>query len=136
MNPAVAKVKLDFRILPNMKSDKQLVKLQDHLKAKGFGDIQVVYRDHIDPSAISMTGRVVRACMKGSTDVYGREPDVWPWSPGASANGFFNEVVGVPSISGPGVSYDGSNYHAPNENIRLTDFVGGAKHVAAMIGRF
>jgi len=38
----------------------------------------------------------------------------------------------VPSISGPGVSYDGSNFHAPNENIRLTDFVGGAKHMAAM----
>lgn len=136
VNPAVAKVKLDFRILPNMKSDKQLVKLKDHLKAKGFSDIEVVYKDHLDPSAISMNAGVVKACLKGSVDVYGREADVWPWSPGASANGFFNEVVGVPSISGPGVSYDGSNYHAPNENIRLSDFVGGAKHMAAMIGRF
>ena len=70
--------------------------------------------------------------IKGAVDAYGREPEVWPWSAGASANGFFNEVVGVPSISGPGVSYDGSNYHAPNENIRIVDFVGGAKHAAAM----
>ena len=136
VNPAVATAKVDFRILPNMKSDKQLVKLKDHLKAKGFSDIEVIYKDHLDPSAISMNARVVKACLKGGADVYGREPDVWPWSPGASANGFFNEVVGVPSISGPGVSYDGSNYHAPNENIRLPDFVGGAKHVAAMMGRF
>jgi succinyl-diaminopimelate desuccinylase len=79
---------------------------------------------------------VVKAAIKGSLDAYGREPEVWPWSPGASANRFFNEVVGAPSISGPGVSYDGSNYHAPNENIRLVDFVGGAKHMAAMLARF
>ncbi len=136
VNPAVAKVKLDFRILPNMKAEKQLVKLQDHLKAKGFEDIQVIYKDHLDPSAISMNARVVKAAVKAAVDVYGREPDVWPWSAGASANGFFNEVVGVPSVSGPGVSYDGSNYHAPNENIRLSDFVSGAKHMAAMMGCF
>jgi acetylornithine deacetylase/succinyl-diaminopimelate desuccinylase-like protein len=41
----------------------------------------------------------------------------------------------VPSISGPGVGYDGSNYHAPNENIKLTDFVSGTKHMAAMFAR-
>src|SRR5438445_406525 len=76
--------------------------------------------------------RCVKAAIKGSIDAYGREPEIWPWSSGASAHGFFKEVVGVPSISGPGVSYDGSNFHAPNKNIRLTDFVGGAKHMAAM----
>ena len=87
-------------------------------------------------SAIPVTAKVVKAAVKGAVEAFGREPEVWPWSAGASAHGFFNEIVGVPSISGPGVSYDGSNYHAPNENIRLTDFVGGAKHMAAMIGKF
>src|SRR2546426_464619 len=86
-------------------------------------------------AAISLSARVVKAAIKGSVDAYGREPEVWPWSAGASAHGFFNEVVGVPSISGPGVSYDGSNYHAPNEHFRMEDFVGGAKHMAAMMAR-
>lgn len=136
VNPAVARAKVDFRLVPNMKVEKQLQKLKEHMKSKGFEDIQLEYADSLEASAISMNARVVKAAVKGSVVAIGREPEIWPWSPGASANGFFNEIVGVPSISGPGVSYDGSNYHAPNENIRLSDFVMGAKHMAAMMGRF
>ena len=136
VNPAVAKVKIDFRLVPSMKKEPQLARLREHMRAKGFDDIELVPADEtLESAAISLSARVVKAAIKGSVDAYGREPEVWPWSPGASAHGYFNEVVGVPSISGPGVSYDGSNFHAPNENIRLTDFVGGAKHMAAMFGR-
>jgi len=136
VNPAVAKAKIDFRLVPNMKKEKQLEKLRAHMKARGLEDIELVpAAETLEAAAISLSARVVKAAIKGSVDAYGREPEVWPWSPGASTHGFFNEVVGVPSISGPGVSYDGSNYHAPNENIRLTDFVGGTKHMAAMFAR-
>src|SRR6266705_3448862 len=90
---------------------------------------------YIEQGTKTVNPAVVKAAIKGSVDAYGREPEVWPWSIGASAHGFFNEVVGVPSISGPGVSYDGSNYHAPNEHFRIEDFVGGAKHMAAMMSR-
>ena len=136
VNPAVAKAKIDFRLVPNMKQAKQFAKLRDHLIAKGFGDIELVpAKEALEAAAIPLSARVVKAAIKGSVDAYGREPEVWPWSAGASAHGFFNEVVGVPSISGPGVSYDGSNYHAPNEHFRMADFVGGSKHMAAMFAR-
>src|SRR5205823_1323416 len=136
VNPAVARAKIDFRLVPNMKKERQLEKLRAHMKAKGFEDIELLPApEKLEAAAISLNARVVKAAIKGSVDAYGREPEVWPWSAGASAHGFFNEVVGVPSISGPGVSYDGSNYHAPNENIRLTDFIGGSKHMAAMFAR-
>src|SRR5437667_63573 len=136
VNPAVAKAKIDFRLVPNMKQEAQLTKLREHLTSKGFGDIELSpAKESLESAAISLSARVVKAAIKGSVDAYGREPEVWPWSPGASAHGFFNKVVGVPSISGPGVSYDGSNYHAPNEHFRLPDFVGGAKHMAAMFAR-
>ncbi len=137
VNPAVAKAKIDFRLVPNMKQERQLAKLREHLTSKGFGDIELSpAKEALEAASISMSARVVKAAIKGSVDAYGREPEVWPWSAGASAHGFFNEVVGVPSISGPGVSYDGSNLHAPNEHFRIADFIGGAKHMAAMIGRF
>jgi acetylornithine deacetylase/succinyl-diaminopimelate desuccinylase-like protein len=136
VNPAVARVKIDFRLVANMKKEKQLAKLRDHLKAKGFEDIELLPApENLEAAAISLSARVVKAAIKGAVDAFGREPEVWPWSPGASAHGFFNDVVGVPSISGPGVGYDGSNYHAPNENIKLTDFVSGTKHMAAMFAR-
>src|SRR5439155_12558867 len=102
-----------------MKKEKQLSKNRNHLKSKCIEDIELrAAPENLEAAAISLAARVVKAAIKGSVDAYGREPEVWPWSAGASAHGFFNEVVGVPSISGPGVAYDGSNYHAPNENIR------------------
>src|SRR3989454_232076 len=136
VNPAVAKAKIDFRLVPNMKQEKQFAKLRDHLIAKGFGDIELSpAKEALEAAAISLSARVVKAAIKGSVDAYGREPEVWPWSAGASAHGFFNEVVGVPSISGPGVSYDGGNYHSPTEHCRVEACVRGSKHMAAMFAR-
>jgi len=136
VNPAVATVKLDFRTLPGMKAMDQSEKLKAFLTAKGFGDIDVHFHDKIDASATPYDSRIAKACLKAAKEVYGRPPDTWPWSLGASANGFFNEVVGVPAVSGPGVSYEASGYHAPNEHIRLADFTNGAKYFAALMARF
>ena len=137
VNPAVASVKIDFRLVPGMRIESQLKKLQEHLLAEGFDDVEVIsHHEQLQPSAISANERVARAAIDGGRDAFGKNPDVWPWSAGASANAFFNDVLGVPSLMGPGVSYDGSNYHAPNENIRLSDFRMGARHMAAMMGRF
>lgn len=137
VNPAVARVKLDFRLVPGMRIEAQLEKLRIYLRSEGFDDVEVVpHKESLQPSAISLKERVVRAAIDGARDAFGKDPEVWPWSAGASANAFFNDELGVPSLFGPGVSYDGSNYHAPNENIRLTDFRLGARHAAAMFGRF
>ncbi len=137
VNPAVARAKVDFRLVPGMRIEPQLQKLRDYLHAEGFDDVEIVpHKEQLQPSAIAMGEPVVRAAIEGARDAFGKDPEVWPWSPGASANGFFNDVMGVPSLMGPGVSYDGSNYHAPNENIRISDFRTGARHVAAMIGHF
>src|SRR2546428_72108 len=106
VNPAVASAKVDLRVLPGMKTSKQLAVLKRHLKAKGFGDIDVHFHDALEASATPYDARIAQACIVAAKDVYRRPPAVWPWSLGASATGFFNEIVGVPSVSGPGVSYE------------------------------
>ncbi|HKZ48395.1 MAG TPA: M20/M25/M40 family metallo-hydrolase [Thermoplasmata archaeon] len=136
VNPAVASAKVDFRLLPGMKAMGQLEKLKAFLAVAGFADIDVHYHDHIEASATPYDTRIAQACIRAGKDAYGRPPTVWPWSLGASANGFFNEIVGVPAVSGPGVSYEASGYHAPNEHIRLADFANGAKYFAALMARF
>ena len=136
VNPAVATAKIDFRVLPGMKTSKQLAVLKRHLKAKGFGDIDVHFHDALEASATPYDTRIAKAAIASAKDVYHRPPAVWPWSLGASATGFFNEIVGVPSISGPGVSYEASGYHAPNEHIRIEDFRHGAKYFAALMEKF
>lgn len=136
VNPAEARAKIDFRLVPGQKADVALQKVKKHLKSKGFRDIGVINLDSLEASATSIDARISRAVIEAAKDAYGMGPDVWPWSQGASAHYFFNEIVHVPSVSGPGVGYDGSNYHAPNEHIRIRDFLNASKHFAAMMARF
>ncbi len=42
------------------------------------------------------------------------------------------EVLGVPMASA-GISHPDGRAHAPDENIRISDFISGTKHVAAII---
>jgi len=47
----------------------------------------------------------------------------------------FADTLGLPTAD-CGVGYPESRIHAPDENIRLADFVRGAQHVAAILERF
>lgn len=40
--------------------------------------------------------------------------------------------IGIPAVSF-GIAHAGSNFHGPDENIRLDDFILGIKHVAATL---
>ena len=42
---------------------------------------------------------------------------------------------GIPTI-GSGVGYAHSNVHAPNENIRIADYIDGIKHIAMVMHLF
>jgi acetylornithine deacetylase/succinyl-diaminopimelate desuccinylase-like protein len=44
-------------------------------------------------------------------------------------------AAGIPTI-GSGVGYAHSNNHAPNENIRIDDYVHGMKHIATVLHLF
>jgi acetylornithine deacetylase/succinyl-diaminopimelate desuccinylase-like protein len=47
----------------------------------------------------------------------------------------FVEDLGIPTI-GAGVGYYDSREHAPNENIRVDDFLLGVEHIARVIEGF
>jgi acetylornithine deacetylase/succinyl-diaminopimelate desuccinylase-like protein len=41
----------------------------------------------------------------------------------------------IPAVS-TGIGYAHSNTHAPNENIRIEDFIQGIKHIASIVHEF
>jgi acetylornithine deacetylase/succinyl-diaminopimelate desuccinylase-like protein len=43
---------------------------------------------------------------------------------------------GLPVVNGAGVGYDGSRVHAPDENIRLKDFLLNIKLIAVLLAEF
>src|SRR2546422_986467 len=132
VNPAVAHAKLDLRLLPGQRPDAIFDKLVAHLRNKGFGDVTVEKHSTFEPASSSIRERLPQAILAAVREVYGQEPLVYPWSAGSSTTWFFTRV-GTPSPHGPGVGYDGSRAHAPNENIRLEDARRSMKATAATI---
>jgi len=132
VNPAVAHAKLDFRLLPGQRPDAVFDKLVAHLRAKGFGDVKVEKHSTFEPASSSIHERIAQAILAGTREVYGVGPLVYPWSAGSSTTWYFTRL-GTPAPHPPGVGYDGSRYHAPNEHIRLEDARRSMKAAAGMI---
>jgi acetylornithine deacetylase/succinyl-diaminopimelate desuccinylase-like protein len=133
--PALAVGKLDFRLVPNQDPDDILQKLKQYLQRKGFGDIQVRTLEAERPARTPLDHPFVDVVQEAAREVYGQEPVLIPSMSGTGPIYPFVKTLGLP-VADCGISYPESLTHAPNENIRLPDFVQGAKHVAAVLEAF
>lgn len=132
--PARAVAKLDFRLVPDQDPYDILEKLRRHLQEEGFGDVEVralaqerPARTPIDHPFVALVCRVLK-------EAYGREPAVVPSMAGTGPLYPFVRL-GLP-VADFGVGYPGSRIHAPDEHIRIEDFLRGAKAVARLLEAF
>jgi len=134
--PGMAVARLDFRLVPDLSPALVISLLRAHLDARGFHDIEVNEIGSAPFVKSSTQSTVARAAIDCATEVYGASPIVYPLDP---ASGPIGAVCGVNLPPTPlvsfGVSYAGSNPHAPDENIRLGDFVQGIKYFGRLIHR-
>jgi len=133
--PSQAVAKLDFRLVPNQRPDDIFQKLRAHLAQHGFADIEVRQLGAEHPARTPVDSTLARVVQQTVKEIYGRDPIV---SPLMAATGPMHELTaqfGIPTV-GTGAGYAHSNGHAPNENIRLDDFVQHIKHVALIFERF
>jgi len=133
--PSRAVAKLDFRLVPNQRPDDILQKLRAHLARHGFADIEVRLLGAEHPARTPVDSVLARVVQETVREIYGRDPIV---SPLMAATGPMYELTaqfGIPTV-GTGAGYAHSNSHAPNENIRLDDFVQHIKHIALIFERF
>jgi acetylornithine deacetylase/succinyl-diaminopimelate desuccinylase-like protein len=135
INPAFAKVKLDFRLLPGQRPAEVLESLKEHLRSRGFEDVRVECLGSFEPAATPLSSRIGQSLLAACEEVYDREPNIFPWSAGSSSTWYYTSV-GTPSAAAPGVGYTGSKVHAPNEHIRLDDARRAVKATAAMMLAF
>ncbi|MDQ7843628.1 MAG: M20/M25/M40 family metallo-hydrolase [Armatimonadota bacterium] len=133
--PSRAVAKLDFRLVPNQRPDDIFQKLRTHLAQHGFADIEVRLLGAEHPARTPVDSVLARVVQQTVREIYGRDPIV---SPLMAATGPMYELTaqfGIPTV-GTGAGYAHSNSHAPNENIRLDDFVQHIKHIALVFERF
>ncbi len=133
--PKVARAKIDFRLVPRQRAADVLQKLRAHLAQCGFADLEVVPMGLEDPARTPPDAEIVQVVAEAARVVYGREPVIYPLMAATGPMDIVCGRFGTPAV-GTGIGYPGTNVHAPNENIRIQDYVEGIKHVALILERF
>ena len=135
--PASAGAKIDFRLVPDQDPERILVSLRSYLAGKGFSDVEVVALEGTEwPAQSPVETPLMEALVRAARTVYGSEPRIVTRMAGTGPMEQLCQRHGLPAVGGAGVGNAGSRVHAPNENVRLEDFVLGIKHVAAMLAEF
>ncbi|GED51426.1 M20/M25/M40 family metallo-hydrolase [Brevibacillus borstelensis] len=133
--PAEARVKLDFRLVPDQDPHEILALLRKHLDEHGFSDIEIQSFTLEHPARTPLNNPLTRAVVNTSKQIYGMEPTIMPMSPGTGPMYILCQHLGIPAVS-VGVGHFASNNHAPNENISIDDYIQGIKHIAAILEEF
>ena len=117
ITPAVARVKLDFRLVPDQEPEEVLASLRAHLNEQGFSDVKLNVFSAVQPARTPINDPFVKMVADSARRVYGSEPYVQPNSPGTGPQYAIQQTLGVP-VASLGIDYPGNRIHAPNENIR------------------
>jgi acetylornithine deacetylase/succinyl-diaminopimelate desuccinylase-like protein len=133
--PARATAKMDFRLVPDQDPHDIMTKLRKHLDSHGFGDITIREFGAEHPARTPIGAPFVQVMREAVREAYGVEPLIVPTMAGTGPLYPFIETLGLP-VADCGVGYPDARIHAPDENIRIEDFVRGTKAVAALLERF
>lgn len=133
--PAKAVAKMDFRLVPNQDPGDIMAKLRRHLDRHGFSDITIRKFGAEHPARTPINEPFVQVMRQAVKDAFGSEPLVVPTMAGTGPLYPFIETLGLP-VADCGIGYPDARIHAPDENIRIEDFLQGTKAVAALLARF
>jgi acetylornithine deacetylase/succinyl-diaminopimelate desuccinylase-like protein len=133
--PATAFAKVDFRLVPNQHPEEVLLRLRKHLDAEGFSDVDITYLGGEPPARTDPDDPFVALVMKTAEPVYGHPMQIIPMTGGSGPNYPFIHTLKLP-VATAGVSYPGSQAHAPNENLRIDLYLKGARHIARILSEF
>jgi acetylornithine deacetylase/succinyl-diaminopimelate desuccinylase-like protein len=133
--PAEATAKLDFRLIPNQEPEHILDRLRTHLDSHGFEKVEIVWSDAEKPARSDPDSEVAKSVIDCVRDLHG-EPVLWPFM---QATGPMHPVVsdlGIPTVLPVGVGRPDNRIHAPNENIRVADYINTVKLMCRVWERF
>ena len=130
--PSTATAKIDFRLLPDQDPDDIVQKLRQHLDDGGFQDIEIKVLGKMNPFRTPIDDPLVELSAKKGKEVYGKSVLIGPIAPWSSPMHAVAHPLGIPVVN-PGIGYWDNRSHAPNEHIRINDFLNGARHIARII---
>ncbi|MDR7417628.1 MAG: M20/M25/M40 family metallo-hydrolase [Armatimonadota bacterium] len=133
--PARASCKIDFRLVPWQDPEDIFAKLRAHLDAQGFTDVALRRLGMMWPARIPVDDPLVALTVRTAEEVYGQPAQVRPIGGGSSPIYAFARPLGIPVVTA-GVGYAGNRTHAPDEHVRLQDFLNASRHIARILDGF
>lgn len=133
--PSKAVAKVGFRLVADQEPEDIFSKLKVHLEKYKFNDIELVKIGQTEPAKTPIDAHIAKTVIDTAKEIYGLEPIVYPNSPGSGPMYLFTNWLRIPTVS-TGCKYAESSPHAPNENIRVADYIKGIKHIASIIMSF
>jgi acetylornithine deacetylase/succinyl-diaminopimelate desuccinylase-like protein len=133
--PAKATAKIDFRLVPNQDPKDIFEKLKRHLDKEGFSDVRVKWLGAMWPAKSPGDDPLVKLTTRAGDEVYQKTSYLVPMAGGSSPIYAFAAPLNIPVVTA-GIGYPGARTHAPNEHVRLNDFLNGARHIARIMDGF
>jgi acetylornithine deacetylase/succinyl-diaminopimelate desuccinylase-like protein len=121
--PHVATARLDTRLVPDQKPDKQLELIRRHLDAKGFTDVALRKLAGYPPAQTTVEAPLVRAAIS-VFNKHGATPTVSPRNAGSAPYYVFTDRLKLPMV--PAGLGHGGGAHAPDEYL-VVEPVAGSK---------
>jgi len=133
--PRVARAKVDFRLVPDQDPHEVARHVRRHLDAHGFTDITMTVLGAEFPWRTDLADPFVQMVRDAVVDATGRGVLTLPTSAGTGPMYDLGPVLGIPLVS-VGSGYWNDRAHAPDENIRLSDFRETVLLMAHLLERF
>ncbi len=133
--PRLARAKVDFRLVPDQDPHEVAPSVRRHLDAHGFTDISFTVLAAELPWRTDLADPFVRMVRAAAEDATGRAVLLYPTSAGTGPMYDVGPVLGIPIVSVGGGYWNG-RAHAPDENVRMSDFRETVLLMAHLLERF
>jgi acetylornithine deacetylase/succinyl-diaminopimelate desuccinylase-like protein len=134
--PKEAFAKVDFRLVPDQDPEEVARLLRRHLDGRGFKDVKVELLGAEKPARTPLDAPFAKVCADAAQLVWGVAPEVSPMVAGSGPMHALGTKFNIPAVMPAGVAYAGCNVHAPDENVRVEDYVAGIKYFAAVFADY
>jgi acetylornithine deacetylase/succinyl-diaminopimelate desuccinylase-like protein len=134
--PSEAFVKMDFRLVAGQRPDDVVGLIREHLKRRGFSDVEVVDLHGVETSKTPVDAPVVRQAVEAWEDIGSASPVVYPTIGGSGPTSLFTGELGIPTIMTGCVLNPESRIHSPNESARVEDYLKAVRYFVAFFERF
>ena len=116
--PHEARAKIDIRMVPNMRPERMVALVKQHLAKLGLEDvIEVMVHDAYPPGKAGLAGNPAAESLVAAYRELGYEPEIWPTLAGSAPFYLFTETLNIPVAFG-GLGH-GGRAHSPNEYVTI-----------------